>query len=80
MVCRVLLISVVSQSTDVKKVGHISSVQWLDLTVMHYHTGDDSWLIIHSDGMNNTTSRGGGGGIDNDDLASMCQKNGMVKS
>ncbi|GMH40048.1 hypothetical protein BSKO_07952 [Bryopsis sp. KO-2023] len=40
----------------------------------------DSWLIVHSDGLNSTVARGGGGGIENDELAAICQKSGDVSS
>lgn len=41
-----------------------------------YFIGSDSWIIVHTDGMNDTTSRGGGGGIDNNELASICKSHG----
>lgn len=37
---------------------------------------DDSWLLIHSDGLNNTEIRGGGGGLTNEQVATFCSKSG----
>eukprot|EP00210_Caulerpa_lentillifera_P001219 g1175.t1 len=33
----------------------------------------DSWLLIHSDGLNNTETRGGGGGLSNEQIAKLCE-------
>lgn len=57
----------------------ISFILGFCLRTTSCHIDDDSWLIIHSDGMNNTASRGGGGGIDNDELAAISKNNGMAK-
>lgn len=36
----------------------------------------DSWLIVHSDGLNSTEVRGGGGGLENSEVAKICQNIG----
>ena len=37
-------------------------------------TGDDTWIIIASDGLFENEVRGGGGGLDNQEVVDMCLK------
>ena len=35
-------------------------------------TGDDTWVIVASDGLFENNNRGGGGGLENQELVDMC--------
>jgi hypothetical protein len=42
-------------------------------------SGEDSWLIVASDGLFAEESRGGGGGLDNEQLVQMLQVGGSTQ-
>ncbi|CAD7698599.1 unnamed protein product [Ostreobium quekettii] len=43
-----------------------------DVSVTELKGKGEGWLVVHTDGLNDTSSRGGGGGLSNDQIAAAC--------
>jgi hypothetical protein len=54
--------------------GHVLLWQGRGTGCTFASTGDDTWIIIASDGLFENEVRGGGGGLDNQEVVDMCLK------
>ena len=54
--------------------GHVLVLQLHGTGCTSASVGDDTWIIIASDGLFENEVRGGGGGLDNQEVVDMCLK------
>ena len=54
--------------------GHVLVLQLHGTGCTFASVGDDTWIIIASDGLFENEVRGGGGGLDNQEVVDMCLK------